>query len=147
MCRVGRSLSARVDENRDAVADDLRVDEFELNQCLHELGAAMHDEVTFVPVPQLRDLVADVAPYDRRVLPFGCFEGRRHDVLRHGVELLGEGTFPRWPGSGKALVRPTPEQECLGCERLVQLELVALVAAANRERPPTVPKVFAPAWV
>ena len=61
----------------------------------------------------------------------------RDDVLRHAVHLVGEADriAALGPRRGEALVRHAPEEQCLGAERLVELELVTLGAALEAEGP------------
>src|SRR6266516_4060303 len=66
----------------------------------------------------------DVAPQHGRVVPLGFLEGRGDDVLGHGVELVSELAVPRRPGGSEALVGHPPQQQGLGREGLVELELV-----------------------
>ena len=49
------------------------------------------------------------------------------------LNLSGELAVPLRPGVGEALVGHAPEQQRLGAHRLVELELVALVAPADLE--------------
>src|SRR4051812_13347301 len=114
------------------------VDEVLLDQALHELGAAVHDAVAAGALAQLRDSGREVALEHRRVGPLGAVHRRRHDVLRHAVELVGELAATRRPRVGEALVGPPPEQQRLRLERLVELEAVALLAAGDLERPAAV---------
>src|SRR4051794_660865 len=80
----------------------------------------------------------ELAREHRRVVPFGVTKRRRHDVLRHVVELVGEVAGARGPGFGKALVCDAAEQQRLRLVQLVDLELVALVAAVDLEGPAAV---------
>ena len=118
------------------------VDEVVLDQRLHEPGAAVDDDVAVLLLLQLRDFLHDVALQHRRVVPLGLIQGRGDDVLGHVVELVGELAVPRRPGLGKALVGHAPQQQGLGRERFVELELVALVAAADLEAPASVLEVL-----
>jgi hypothetical protein len=74
---------------------------------------------------------------DVRVVPRRIAQRRRHDVLRHRVELVGEARLVGAirPRGGEALVGRAAEQERVGGHHLVDLELVALVAALELERP------------
>src|SRR5919204_2085199 len=94
------SAGRLVDEDGDAVADDLRVDEAQallvarvaeeplpipehdredhqpelvdevvLEERLHEPGTPVDDDVALLLPSQLRDLLRDVSPEDRRVVP------------------------------------------------------------------------------
>src|SRR5258705_1364796 len=118
-----------------------------LDQRLHEPGAAVDDDVAVLLLPQLSDFLHDVALQHRRVVPLGLIQSRGDDILGHAVELVGELAFPRWPGLGKALVGHAPQQQGLGRERFVELELVALVSAADLEAPTSLTEVLGPARV
>src|SRR6266508_3973781 len=114
------------------------VDEVVLDQRLHEPGAAVHDDVAVLLLLQLRDLIDQVAGEHSRVGPLRVTQRRRHDVLRHGVELIGELPVALGPSRREALVGPPAEQQRGGAHRLVQLELVALLTTVDLEGPPTV---------
>src|SRR5207244_4207711 len=79
--------------------------------------------------------------------PLGVLQGGGHDVLRHVVELVRELALAGWPGLREALVGLAAEQQCLGLERLVELELVAVLAAVELEAPASVPEVLCSAGV
>jgi hypothetical protein len=98
-----------------------------------------------VSPPQLRDVLDEVAAQHRRVVPLRILEGRRDDVLRHVVELVRELAGHLRPGRGKALVGHAPEEQGVGLERLVELELLALRPAVDLERPAAVLEVLAAA--
>src|SRR5260221_14232261 len=121
------------------------IDEVMLDQRLYELGAAVHHDVATGFLPQLRDLRHHVASEHRRVVPLCQLEGRGDVVLRHPVELVRELVFPGWPSRGKALVGHPAEQQRLGVEGLVELELVALFSTADVEGPTCVPEALASA--
>src|SRR5207249_1442009 len=63
------------------------------------------------------------------------------------VELVGELAFTRWPGCREALVGHPAEQLHLGLHHLVELELVAVVAAVVLEGPATVLVALGPARI
>ncbi len=107
----------------------------------------MDDDVAVVLLLQLRDLGAEVAFQDGRVLPFGRRKSRRNDIFRHGVELVRELAVARWPRCGEPLVGLAPEEERVGRKSLVELELVAFVSTGDFEAPTSVPEVLAPARV
>ena len=88
--------------------------------------------------------VDEVSAEDVRVRPLRILEGRRDDVLGHAVELVGELAVPLRPRCGEPLVGDTAEQERLGVERLLELELPALLALSDLERPTAVLEVLAP---
>src|SRR6202035_3992815 len=110
-----------VDEDGDAVTDDLRVhqphwllagrvaeetlaapqddgedhqpqlvDQVVLKKRLHELGAAVHDDVPVGPVPEARDLPRNVAGEHRGVVPRGEAAGETHrgEVLRSRASAI-----------------------------------------------------------
>jgi hypothetical protein len=94
------------------------------------------DDVAVLLLLQFRDLVDHVAGDHGRVGPLRVAQRRRHDVLLHGVELVGELPVALGPGRGEALVGAPAEQQRGGAHRLVQLELVALVTTVDLEGPP-----------
>src|SRR5437764_577958 len=57
---------------------------------------------------------------------------------RLAVELVGERPFPRGPRLREALIGDAPQQLRLGAHQLVELELVALLAAVVLEGPAAV---------
>ena len=61
-----------------------------LEQLLHELGAAVDDDVPVDLPLRLLDLFGEVAAEHGGVVPLGILQCRRHDVLGHAVELVGE---------------------------------------------------------
>jgi hypothetical protein len=96
----------------------------------------VHDDVAVDLVLHARDGGCEVVAGDhRRVRPLGVGERGGDDVFRHRVELVGELAVALRPGGREALVRHASEQERLRGHRLVDLELVAGVAAVERERP------------
>jgi hypothetical protein len=109
-----------------------------VDQRLDELRAAVDDDVTTLLLLQLRDLLREVAFQHCRVVPLRLLQGRGDHVLGHGVELVGELALSGGPGLGKALVRDAAQQQRLGRERFVELELVALVSAVDLEGPTSV---------
>src|SRR5918998_6806172 len=118
-----------------------------LEERLHELGAAVDHNVPSKALPQPRDLLHHVALEHRRVVPIeGLLEGRGDDVLGHGVELVGDLALHRGPGRGEALVGHTSQQQRLGVQGLVELELLELLPAFGLEGPARVPEVLASAW-
>ena len=68
----------------------------------------------------------------------GFVERLRDDDLRVGVQLVGERPLAGRPGRREALVGDPAEQRDLGVHQLVELELIALVAAVVLERPTAV---------
>src|SRR3981081_4453183 len=106
-----------------------------LNQRLHERGAAVDNDVAALLLPQLPDLLDEVPLQYPRVVPLGLIQGRGDDVLGHAVELVGKLAVSRWPGCGETFVRHPSQQQCLGREGFVELELVALLSAADFEAP------------
>jgi hypothetical protein len=105
------------------------------------------DDVPVHLVTQLLDAVRHVALEHRRVRPLRVLQRRGHDVLRHLVELVGELALARRPGFGEALVGLPAEQQRGGVHRLVELELVAVLAALELERPTAVLVVLGAARV
>src|SRR5438034_11183726 len=65
------------------------VDEIVFLQRVHELRAAVDDDVVGELLLELADLCCDIAMDDRRVVPFGLVQGRRHHELGHAVDLVG----------------------------------------------------------
>jgi hypothetical protein len=96
---------------------------------------------------ELRDRLYDVSAEHRRVVPLRVLERRRDDVLRHVVEPVGELALALRPGVGEAPPGDPAEQQRVRLERLVELELVALLAAADLEAPAGVLVVLRPARV
>ena len=82
---------------------------------------------------------------DGRVRPLRVLQRRGHDVLRHRVEAVGELALAARPRVREALVGPPPEQQRRRSERLLGLELVALVATVELERPRPAHEVVVPA--
>ena len=68
-------------------------------------------------------------------------------VLRIVVELVGELALARGPGGGKPLVGHPGQELNLGLHHLVELELVAVLAAVVLERPAAVLVVLGSARV
>src|SRR6266566_7623139 len=99
------------------------VDQVVLDQRAPELIAGVDDDVPVQLLLQFRDLVHHVALQDRRVVPLGLFEGRGHDVLGQAVQSVCPLTAPGWPPRGEPLVAPPTQQQGLGAQRLVELEL------------------------
>jgi len=93
------------------------------------------DDVPVHVLLQLRDVLGEIAAEHGRVVPLGVRQRRRDDVLGHAVELVGELTIPRRPGLGEALIGHPAQQQRLGLQGLVELELVSLVATIDLETP------------
>src|SRR6266705_1842249 len=91
--RVAEEAFAGPEEDREHHQPQL-VDEAVRQQCLHEPGAAMDNDVPCRRLPELRDLLHHVTIEDRRVVPLRLPQRSRDDVLRHAVELVREFTFP-----------------------------------------------------
>ncbi len=120
------------------------VDEAARHQRLDELDGAVDEDVALVPVAQPSQIVeAD----HRRVVPLGILERRGDEVLRHGVELVGEIALARGPGRGEALVGDAAEQERVARHHLVELELVPVRPALELERPTAVLVALGPARI
>src|SRR5205085_1835584 len=81
--------------------------------------------------------LSDIALDQRRVVPRQLPQRRGDHVLRHRVHLLREADLigHRRPRGREALVGDAPEQQRLCLERLVELELGALLAALELEGP------------
>jgi hypothetical protein len=77
------------------------VDEVALRQRLHELRAAVHDDVPVDLALHARGRLADVAAQHRRVVPLRLAERGGDHVLGHGVELVGELALPPRHASAK----------------------------------------------
>src|SRR6201747_2721340 len=155
--RVGqlqRRLLGALAEQALAAAEDDRedhqpqlVDQAVREQAPHQLGAAGDQDHAVDLALDLGDLLGEVAGEHRRVVPLPRLERGGDDVLRHRIHLVGEPgvvAHPR-PGGGKALVGATAQQLRLGLVELVELELVALVPALDREGPAGVLVVLASA--
>src|SRR5918992_2710490 len=119
------------------------VDEVVLEQRLHELRAPVDDELAV----ELAHLFDDVALEDRRVRPLRVLERGRDHVLRHRVEPVCELPRAAGPGLGEALVGHAAEQHGVRVHGLDGLELVALVAAVEREAPASVLEVLGAAGI
>src|SRR5438045_4838296 len=102
---------------------------------LRRRWAAVNYDGAAVALAHATDFLRELAAEDRRVLPFGRLDRRRHYVLGHAVELVGELPFPRWPGGGESLVGLAAEKKRFRFEGFVDLELVAFLAAIDLERP------------
>ena len=142
VARLAEEPLARSEDDREDHHAQL-VDEVVLDQRLHELGAAVDDDVGVDIVLELGDLGRDVALEHGGVVPLGLVERRGDDVLRHRVELVGELALAPGPGVGEAFVGAAPDQEAVGRHRLLELELVAVVAAVELEAPAGVIEVLA----
>ncbi len=118
-----------------------------LEQRPHQPAAASHEDHAAGVGLQLGDLRRDVARDHRRVPPLGIGEGCRDDDLRVVVEPVGELTLARRPCCGEPLVGDPAEEVHLGLHQLVQLELVAVVAAVVLEGPGAVLVVLGPAGI
>jgi hypothetical protein len=118
-----------------------------LEQRLDEPDASVDDYVAVHLLFELCDLLSEVAVEHGRVVPARVIERRGDDVLRHRVELVGELAVARRPRGGEAFVGDASQQERVRRECLVQLELVALVAAADLEAPASVLEVLGSAWI
>ena len=94
-----------------------------LHQRVHELEAGVDDDVPAYLLLQLRDLVRHVAVQDRRVVPIEIFEGRGHDVLGQAVQPVRPLATPGRPPRGEELVAAPAQQQGLGAQRLVELDL------------------------
>src|SRR6266540_669406 len=116
------------------------VDQVVLHQRADELGAAGHQDVAAVPLLEPGDLVDDVVPDHGRVVPLGLVQRGRHDVLGHAVHLLAElaGVGHGRPGGGEPLVGHASQEEGVGRQRLVELELGAIVPLLELEGPASV---------
>ena len=125
------------------------VDQMPFGEPLHELPAPGDEDVALVLGLQLRRLVGQVAAEHDRVVPGRLAERGRDDVLAHPVHLVGESGLvgPLGPGRREALVRHPAEQHRVGLHHLVELELVALVAALELERPAAVREVLGSARI
>ena len=97
-----------------------------------QAGAAVDEDVAVDAVPEAGDLV-DVD--DVGVVPLRVGQRAGDDVLRHVVEQVGELALTTRPRRGEPLVRRPSEQQRAGRAHLVHLELVAFLAAFERERP------------
>ena len=84
-----------------------------------------------------------VASDDVGVVPFRVGERAGDDVLGHAVVLVGQGALVPGPGAGEALVGPAADQQRRGAERLVELVLLAILAAVELEGPVAVLEVLA----
>jgi hypothetical protein len=125
------------------------VDEVVLHQRLHELRAAGDEEVATRPLFQLRDRLGDVTLDHRGVVPVCTLERSRDDELRHRVHLLGEPGLvrPRRPGRGETFVGLAPQEQRVGGENLVELELVAFRAPVELKGPAAALEAFGSARV
>jgi hypothetical protein len=104
------------------------------------------DDVTAVAAAQVADLVeAD----DLRVAPdrLGIAHRRGDDVLGRVVELVSELAVALGPVLRELLPSATAEQQRVRIHRLVELELVAVLAALELERPAAALEVLGPARV
>jgi hypothetical protein len=118
-------LPPTADDRRDE--QHVLVDEALVDQRLDERRAAPHEHV--LPLAQRADPFDDVVGDDRRVVPVGVLQRRRHDVLGHRVERVGEEVArARGPGGGEALVGDPPEQHRVGLLQHLAVELAGLVA-------------------
>src|SRR4051794_26409009 len=103
-----------------------RVHEVVLDKGLDELWAAVHGDVAFVLLLELRYFRDHVSPQNGGVVPLGGFERRGDDVLRHRVELVRELTLELWPYRRETVVRDPSEEQGVGRLRLLPFELVAV---------------------
>jgi hypothetical protein len=133
---------ARFAEEPFTSTDDDRVDlevegvnEVMLDQRLDELRAAVNNDVAVVSLFELPDLIDDVTGKDGGVVPFGVGQGLRDDVLGHGVELVRKYTLVVRPDRSEAVVGDSAEQQGVRVHRLVELERVAFLAAAEGVSP------------
>ena len=120
-----------------------------LDERVHELGAAVDEDVAIGLPLQLGHLARDVVADHGRVAPLGVFQRRRDDVLGHRVHLVGEPDLvgPRRPGRGEPLVRLASEQKRVGGEDFVELELVSLGSSLELEGPASAVEPFASARI
>src|SRR4029450_4661149 len=79
---------------------------------------------------------------DPRVVPVGILEGRRHDVLGHGVQPVRQLATPGWPPRGQPVVGPPTHQLGLGAQGLVEGELVELWAILDQADPAAAAEAF-----
>src|SRR3954447_14186208 len=96
--------------------------------------AAVHEDVTLVLVAELRHLAREIGDHVR-VVPRRVRKRRRHHVLGHAVELVGEFALARRPRLREPLVGRAAQQQRFARHDLVELELVAVGAAVVLERP------------
>ena len=115
-----------------------------LDQRAPELIAGGDDDLSVELLLELRDLGHHVALDDRRVVPLGILEGRRHDVLGHAVQPVRELAAPGSPAQPEELVASPAEQPRLGAERLLERDLVPLleVLAAELDEPAAEPEAL-----
>ena len=120
------------------------VHEVVLDQRAPELIAGVDDDVSVQLLLQPRDLVDHVALQDRHVGPPGVFEGRGHDVLGQAVQPVRPLAGPGWPPRGEPLVAAPAQQQGLGAQRLVELDLGPLfeVLAPDLAEPAAQPEAL-----
>ena len=139
-------LGHRVGEQALALAQDDRedhqpvlIDQPVLGQGVHQLGAALDEQVAAGLVLDRRDLGRDVAAQHGGVAPgrFAGRQGARYDVLMDAVHPLAEviAAHAR-PRRGEPLVGDPAEQERPGLEQFLVLELIAFRAAVKVKGPP-----------
>ena len=92
------------------------------------------------PLLQRGDLLGDVTPEERGVLPRGDVQGLGHHVLLEAVHPVGE---PEVLGGGRPeqredLIRHAPQEDRLGGEDLVDLEPLLVLGRAS-QRPGVLP--------
>jgi hypothetical protein len=120
-------------------------------QLLDQAPAAGDEDVAVDLLLQLCDLLRDVpGPVDHRgVVPLRVLDRGGDEVLGHLVHALRKlaelalHAFSPGPGAGEALIGDPTDQLRLGAEELFALELAAVVAAVERERPALVLELLA----
>src|SRR6185437_194321 len=99
------------------------VDQIVLDQSALELVAGVDENLPGYLLLQLRDLVHHVALQDGRVAPPGLLQGGGHDVLGHVVQPVRPLARPGGPPRGEPLLAAPAQQQGLGAQRLVGLDL------------------------
>ena len=93
------------------------------HQRVEERATAGDEQRPAVTLPELLNLLDDVAADERAVRPFELAQRRRDDVLGHAVDLVGHRAFSLRPRTGETLVGHAAEQMRLSLEHLAELEV------------------------
>ncbi len=123
------------------------VDEVVFDQHADNPGAGRDDDVPVEVHLQLRDLAQHVALDDRRVVPVGTLEGRRHHVLGHAVQPVRQRARAGWPSRGEPFVGPPAHQHGVRSDGFVERELGELRAVLDQAHPTTAREAFVTGWV
>jgi hypothetical protein len=120
-----------------------------LDQRAPELIAGVDEDLSVQLLLQPRDLGHHVALEHSRVAPAGMFDGRGHDVLGQAVQPVRPLAAPGQPPLGEPLVAPPTQQQGVGAQRFVELDLGPRVEVLAPElaEPAAHPEALPTVWV